>query len=109
MLDGDLTTRYSSGAGQTPDQWVEVDMGRAETFDKVVLDAGSSTDDYARSADVFVSSDGTNWTKVATIVGDGQAIQLATFSTQTARYIKVSSTGTAGNWWSIHEFNVYAN
>ena len=87
--------------------WVQVDMGAPKSFSKVVLDAGSSTDDYARSADVFVSSDGTDWTKVASIVGDGQPIQTASFATQTARYLKVVNTGSAGNWWSIAELNAY--
>ena len=106
MLDGDLSTRYSSGAGQAPGQWVEVDMGQAETFDTVVLDSGSSTTDYARSADVEVSPDGSTWTTVASITS-GQPVEVASFATQTARYVKVVDTGSSGNWWSIAEFNVY--
>jgi hypothetical protein len=107
LLDGDLGSRYTSGIGQYDGMWVQVDMGADKTFSKVVLDSGSSIDDYARGADVFVSSDGSGWTKVASIVADGQPIQTATFPSQTARYIKVIQTGTAGNWWSIAEFNVY--
>ena len=107
MLDGDATSRYSSGASQTSGMWVQVDMGQAQTFDKVVLDSGTSIGDYAPSADVEVSSDGTNWTKVASIVSDGQQIQVASFEPQTARYIKVVNTGSSGKWWSIAEFSVY--
>ncbi|MGP3921405.1 discoidin domain-containing protein [Nonomuraea sp. 10N515B] len=107
MLDGNSDTRYSSGTGQYDGLWIQVDMGQTQTFSKIVLDAGSSISDYARSADVYVSTDGTNWTKVST-VADGQRVQLASFSTQTARYIKVVNTGSvASNWWSIAEFNVY--
>ena len=105
MLDGDITTRYGSGAGQAPGQWVEVDMGQAQTFDKVVLDSGTSTSDYAQGADVYVSADGTTWTKVASVTG--QPVEVASFAAQTARYIKVEDTGSTGNWWSIAEFNVY--
>jgi len=107
ILDGDLSSRYSSGTGQYDGMWIQVDMGQPQTFSKVVLDSGSSTDDYARGADVYVSPDGSGWTKVASIVADGQPIQTATFPTQTARYLKVVNTGSAGNWWSIAEFNVY--
>ena len=106
MLDGDLSTRYSSGAGQAPGQWVTVDMGQAQTFKTVVLDSGSSTSDYARSADVYASSDGSTWSKIASIAS-ARPVEVASFATQTARYIKVVNTGTAGNWWSIAEFNVY--
>jgi O-glycosyl hydrolase len=107
MLDGDVSSRYTSGTGQYDGMSVQVDMGAEKTFNKVELDPGSSTDDYARSADVFVSSNGTDWTKVASIAGAGQPTQVATFPTQTARYLKVVNTGSAGNWWSIAELNVY--
>jgi O-glycosyl hydrolase len=107
ILDGDATSRYSSGTSQYDGGWIEVDMAEPQTFNKVELDPGSSTDDYARSADVLVSSDGTSWTKVASITGAGQPTQVATFPTQSARHIKVVTTGGAGNWWSIAELNVY--
>jgi O-glycosyl hydrolase len=107
ILDGDPTSRYASGTSQYDGMWVQVDMGKAQTFNQVELDPGTSTDDYARGADVYVSADGENWSKVASIAGTGNPTQVATFATQTARYLKVVSTGEAGNWWSIAEFNVY--
>ncbi len=107
LLDGATGSRYSSGTGQYDGMWIQVDMGQAQTFNKVEVDSGSSTDDYARSAEVYVSSDGAGWTKVSSIVADGQQTQLASFPTQTARYIKVVNTGSSGNWWSIAELNVY--
>ncbi|MFF9810016.1 discoidin domain-containing protein [Streptomyces coeruleorubidus] len=107
MLDGNSDTRYSSGTGQYDGLWIQVDMGQAQTFDKIVLDVGVSVSDYARSADVYVSADGTDWTKVSS-VADGQRVHLVSFPTQTARYIKVVNTGNvARSWWSIAEFNVY--
>jgi hypothetical protein len=107
MLDGSIDTRYSSGTGQYNGLWIQVDMGQAQTFDKLMLDSGSSIGDYAQSADVYVSIDGTTWTKLSSIVADGQQVQLAAFATQTARYIKVVNTGTSGSWWSIAELNAY--
>jgi O-glycosyl hydrolase len=108
MLDADIDTRYSSGTGQYNGMWIEVDMGQAQTFDKLVLDAGSSVGDYTRSADVYVSADGAAWTKVVTMGGDGQqALQLTSFPTQTARYIKLVNTGSTGAWWSIAELHLY--
>ena len=107
MLDDNANTRYSSGTGQYNGLSFTVDMGQSQTFNKILLDSGSSIGDYSRSSDVYVSTDGTDWTKVSSIVSDGQQVQLAAFETQTARYIKVVNTGSAGNWWSIAEFNVY--
>jgi O-glycosyl hydrolase len=108
VLDGDGGTRYSSGTGQYDGMWIQVDMGQAQTFDKVVLDSGSNTSDYARSADVYVSTDGTTWTKAGSVVGDGDQLQVASFASQTARYLKLVVTGSAGNWWSIAELNAYS-
>ena len=108
MLDGNSDTRYSSGTGQYNGLWIQVDMGQAQTFSKIVLDVGSSTGDYARSADVYVSTDGTDWTKVSSIT-DGQRVELVSFPMQTARYIKVVNTANvASNWWSIAELTVYS-
>lgn len=107
MLDGSSDTRYSSGTGQYDGLWIQVDMGQTQTFSKIVLDVGGSVSDYARSADVHVSMDGTDWTKVSS-VADGQRVHLISFPTQTARYIKVVNTGNvARSWWSVAEFNVY--
>jgi hypothetical protein len=107
MLDGVPDSRYSSGIAQYNGLWIQVDMVQTQTFNKIVLDSGSSIGDYARSADVYVSTDATSWTKVFSIAADGQQVQLASFPTQTARYIKVVNTGSAGSWWSIAELNVY--
>jgi O-glycosyl hydrolase len=106
MLDGDLNTRYSSGKGMYNGGWIKVDMGKQQTFNALVLDSGPSTGDYSRSADLYVSTDGTNWTKVTSVVGNGPLVSFI-FPEQTARYIKVVNTGDSGSWWSIAELNVY--
>jgi fibronectin type 3 domain-containing protein len=107
-LDGDITTRWSTGAPQTNGQWFQVDMGATNTFYRLVLDAGSSSSDYPRGYRVNVSNDGANWgSPVATGAGSS-AVTTITFATNTARYIRVTQTGSvSGLWWSIHEFNVY--
>jgi len=108
-LDGNISTRWSTGAAQANGQWYRVDMTAAQTFNKIVLDAGSSTGDYPRGYQVFVSTDGTNWgSAVATGSGSSQVTTI-TFANQTARYIKIVQTGSVGNWWSIHEYNVYGS
>ena len=61
-IDGDGGTRWSSGVGQAPNnQWFQIDMGTPQTFDRIVMDAGSSGQDYPRAYQVYVSNDGTNW------------------------------------------------
>lgn len=106
-LDGNATTRWSTGTAQVNGQWFQVDMLSAKTFNQISLDAGSSTGDYPRGYAVYVSNDGVNWgSPVASGTGSTQLINI-TFAMQTARYIKIVQTGSVGNWWSLHELNVY--
>jgi glucosylceramidase len=106
-LDGNSSTRWSTGLAQVSGQWFQVDMEAARSFNGIALDAGSSTGDYPRGYQVFVSNDGSNWgSAIASGSGSGQLVTI-TFSLQSARYIKIVQTGSVGNWWSIQELNVY--
>lgn len=107
-LDGSLETRWSNGAAIAPGQWFQVDMGALRTFNKINIATGSSVGDYARGYSISISNDGVNWSgPIAEGIGLGQDIQVS-FPTQTARYIKVTQTGSSdNNWWSIAEFRVY--
>ncbi len=82
-------------------------MGTTQTFSKLVLDAGSSTNDYPRGYAVYVSNDGQNWGSAIANSSGSSAVTTITFPTQSARYIKIVQTGSTGWWWSIAEFNVY--
>ncbi len=107
-LDGNTGTRWSTGANQANGQWFQVDMGATQTFCKIVLDQSTSSGDYPRGYQVNVSNNGSTWgSPVAT--GNGTAgTTTIIFAMQTARYIRITQTGSAsGIWWSICEFNVY--
>ncbi|TJY38259.1 fibronectin type III domain-containing protein [Cohnella pontilimi] len=107
MLDGITSTRWTTGTAMVSGQYVVVDMKASKTFNKIVMDSTGSNNDYARGYEVYVSGDGTNWgSAVASGTGSGPVITV-NFAAKTARYIKVVQTGSASNWWSIHEFNVY--
>ncbi len=105
-LDGSLTTRWSSGASQSDGQFYAVDMGKAQTFNRLLLETGASSSDYPRGYRIQVSADGTNWTTVAS-GANGNANLLIQFPVQTARYLRVVQTGTASSWWSIADLQIY--
>jgi F5/8 type C domain/Glycosyl hydrolases family 16/Carbohydrate binding domain len=108
-LDGNASTRWSSGVAQAANQWFQVDMKATKSFNSISMDAGTSTGDYPHGYQVFVSNDSANWgSAVASGSGTSQLVTIS-FAMQSARYIKVVQTGSAGNWWSIHEFNVYGS
>ncbi len=105
-IDADASTRWSSGQAQTPGQNLTVDLGAATEFRRVAIDSGGNVGDYARGWQLDTSSDGVTWTVVAAGTGTGQLTNVDLPST-TARYLRITSTGSAGNWWSIADIRLY--
>ncbi len=105
-LDGSRNTRWSSGLAQSGRQWFQVDMGARHSFDQISLDAGSSIGDYPRQFAVYVSNDGTNWGVPVATGRSSTQMTTVVFAPHTAREIRIVSTGSTGNWWSIAELNI---
>ena len=83
-------------------------MGSTNTIYEVILDAASSSSDYPRGYQVTLSNDGTTWGASVASGAGSSAVTAITFPTNTARYVRVTQTGSVGGlWWSIHEFNVF--
>ena len=108
-LDGDGKTRWSAGQAQANGQWFQVDLGSPQTFFQIEMDSGISAGDYAHGYEVYVSNDGTNWGASVAIGSGSSQIVSVVFAKQTARYIRVVQTGSSGQWWSLHEFNVLSD
>jgi fibronectin type 3 domain-containing protein len=107
-LDGDLSTRWSTGTSQVNGQWFQVDMGTINVFNKLVLNSDNSGNDFPRGYQVLVSNDGVNWTGPVASGAGSYGTTTINFATQAARYIRIIQTGSvSGTFWSIHEFNVF--
>jgi len=106
MIDGDTGTRWSSGAAMASGNTVTVDLGAARRFSRVVMDSADSANDYARGYQLAVSADGTTWTTVGSGSGTG-AVVTADFPVRSARYLRITQTGSATWWWSIAELNLF--
>lgn len=107
MLDGDVSSRWSSGEKLAADQWIAVDLGEAATFSRVRLDSASAPNDYARAYVVETSADGIDWTPAASGEGSAGGIDALFEAPRTARYVRILQTGTADYWWSVSELNLY--
>jgi glucosylceramidase len=106
-VDGDASTRYSTGAGQAPGQYLQADFGRAIPVRQVVVDTGVSTGDYPRGYTVTTSTDGVNWrTAVAAGQGTGQFTTVP-LSGAPVRYVRVTLTASSGSWWSVADLRAY--
>ncbi|WP_396287402.1 discoidin domain-containing protein [Amycolatopsis sp. PS_44_ISF1] len=100
--DGDTTTRWASD--WTDPQWLQVDLGRSQSFDHVQLIWESA---YGKAYQIQTSDDGSTWRSVyTTTTGDGGADDLAVSGT--GRYVRMAATqrGTAYGY-SLYEFGVY--
>jgi glucosylceramidase len=106
--DGDASTRYSTGEGQSPGQYLQVDFGRQIPARQVVFDTGASLGDYPRGYSAQVSADGQNWTTVvANSQGTGQLTTIGLDGTP-IRYIRVTLTAAdPQDWWSVADVRVY--
>jgi glucosylceramidase len=105
-VDGDASTRYSTGAAQTSGQYLQVDFGRAVPARQVVFDTGVSGGDYPRGYTVTTSTDGVNWSTAASGHGTGQltAVNLAGAP---VRYVRMTLTASSGSWWSVADVRAY--
>jgi glucosylceramidase len=106
LIDADGSTVWQSKAAQAPGQWVQVDLGKSQVFRQVALDSGGNIGDFAHGQSVAVSNDGSNWRTVATSTSTSQLTTIDLPPTW-ARYIRVTQTGTAGNWWSLADLRIY--
>ena len=109
-LDGVATTRFSTGMTM-PDKATAggnftytVDMGAAVMISGIKVDSSVATD-AAASLQVDVSTDSTTWKPA--VCGTGATVTDLSFAAVSARYIRLTESGTNTGWWSIHEFNVY--
>ncbi|MFF4836396.1 discoidin domain-containing protein [Streptomyces sp. NPDC001315] len=109
VTDGDSGTRWSSGFAD--DQWIRVDLGSAQSFDRVDLVWEQA---YALTFVVQVSADGEQWTDAASVdntavplpFNSGDAsLRVTDFEARTARYVRLScgirNTSWGNSLWSL--------
>jgi hypothetical protein len=101
-VDGNTGTRWASAFSDP--QWIQVDLGAAATIDQVVLTWEAA---YARSFQIQVSADASNWTTVyTTTTGAGGTQTLALNGT--GRYVRMYGIARATTYgYSLWEFGVY--
>ena len=107
--DGDASTRYTTGAGQAPGQYMQVDFYRPIAARQVVFDTGVSTGDYPRGYTVATSTDGVNWsTAVASAAGTGQFTTVP-LTGAPVRYVRMTLTAASGSWFSVADVRAYTS
>jgi glucosylceramidase len=106
LIDADGSTVWQSKTAQTPGQWVSVDLGRSQPIRQIALDSGGNTGDFAHGHAVALSNDGRAWRTVAQGSSSSQLTTIELRPTR-ARYVRVTQTGSAENWWSLADLRIY--
>jgi F5/8 type C domain-containing protein len=106
-FDQSSSTRWSSGQAQAGGEWYQVDLGAATTLSGIALYLlDGNTTDYPSSYALQLSTDNLTFTTVAT--GLGAVTTAICFPPQSARYVRVTQTGTGDtSWWSIYEISAF--
>ncbi len=107
-IDGNLDSRYTTGAEQVPGQWFQIELPQETLVSGIELDATKSPKDYPRGYKVELSNDGKSWgAPVATGKGEGPVTDIE-FTPARAKFIRITQTGSVhGLFWSIHELQVF--
>jgi hypothetical protein len=100
--DGSLSTRWSSAFSDP--QWLQVDLGRTYTIDKVIMNWEGA---YAKTYQLQVSADAVNWTTMVTVNGGRGGLDAQAVS-GIGRYVRVLGTQRATQYgyslWALRVF-----
>ncbi|AEY85517.1 glycosyl hydrolase [Streptomyces hygroscopicus subsp. jinggangensis 5008] len=113
VTDGDPATRWSSA--YEDDQWIRVDLGTTQSFDRVDLIREQA---YAKTFVVQVSSDGSTWVDAASVDNtalplpfgkNNASLQVEDFAPRTARCVRLAcglrNTSWGNSLWSLGVIN----
>jgi uncharacterized protein YjdB len=104
-VDGNYSSRW--GSAFSDPQWIQVDLGSAQTINRVILSWEAA---YATAYSIQVSTNGTTWTTAASIVGGNGSTDDITFAAISARYVRMYGTARVTPYgFSIYEFEVYGS
>jgi hypothetical protein len=107
-MDGDPSTRWSTGRSMKPGDWFVLDLGVESTVSGLTLDTRNSSNDYPRGYEVYVSFDGGSWGKpILTGKGTNPITEIKFAKPVQTRFVKIVQTGSSDSWhWSIHELKL---
>jgi hypothetical protein len=106
-IDGDLTTRFTTGAPQHDSQGFRVSWPGERIVSRIRIDLGASPGDEPRACGMWLA-DLSGTSTFVTCVPDAAGTIDVSFPPVSAHQIEVWQWGTADNWWSIAEFNAYS-
>lgn len=109
-IDGDQATRFSTGAAQAGDEWLQIDFGASVTLNQVKLYTANA--DYFRHYQLRLSDKSQDFAAAIVKEGDGMTGTITVDLPQPhkGRYLTIRQTGKATpDWWSLFEVDAACN
>jgi hypothetical protein len=106
-IDGDNATRFSTGAPQAGDEWLQIDFGASVTLNEVRM--LTANDDYFRHYQLRLSDKSQDFGGAILKEGDGMTgtVTVSLPQTHKGRYLSIRQTGQVmPAWWSLFEVDV---
>ncbi len=103
-VDGNGSSYWYVDAGYG-DEWLKVDLGQSQNINKVVIKWHSS--EYAENYEVQVSTNNYSWTRVLDTRSGNGGTDTISFSSRSARYVRVVCSRERINGYGIYELEVY--
>ncbi|MDX6355730.1 MAG: hypothetical protein QOF98_2633, partial [Streptomyces sp.] len=106
-VDGNLATRWAQGLGLPDPSWIQVDLGKATTVFGVVT-TFEKTSGYKYRLEY--STNGTTWSTLDdhTAANTTASVNYSSPSSPvSARYLRLTITGSSGNGGSVYELQAY--
>lgn len=101
-VDDNFSTRWSSAF--TDSEWLQVDLGSAQTFNTVTLVWNAA---YARAYKLQASTDGSHWRDIFTTSNGRGGTEKLAFKAENARFVRMQGVQRATRWgYSLYEFKV---
>ena len=105
VVDGSMKTRWGSQEGKTNPEWLQIDLGKVMTINKVDVKWEAA---YAKAFKIEVSTDGKTYKTAANVTNNTKTTTSNKFSVQDARYVRIYCTEKATKYgYSIYEVEVY--
>jgi mannan endo-1,4-beta-mannosidase len=106
-IDRSSDTRYTSTGAIANGDWFQVDLRSPQQVKSIIMNAGSSADDYLTRFEVYVGSDPNKFGKPVYQGLGSPVTRIALNSPARGRYIRVVNKQDKKSWWSIHDFRVF--
>ena len=104
MLDGDTSTKAWTDGAQSKGDWFLFTFAKPVALNSFGIQFTDSSD-YIYGADVEISADNTNWTKIGTIDNSTDPQLNMTFDAngEKIQYVRITITKSVTNWTQINE------